>query len=122
MLRHFNQDHVGRWTMATGLAISHVTGSRGAGRKSDPFDVQITQHALRKQQRPKLNRSAMSFFVRFSFGALIAAACVFASLPAFSQSSDTKSGDKPAAAQPADPAKDAQRQVDEFAEATRLVN
>jgi hypothetical protein len=64
----------------------------------------------------------MSFFVRFSFAALIAAACVFASLPAFSQSGDTKSGDKPAAAQPADPAKDAQRQVDEFAEATRLVN
>jgi len=64
----------------------------------------------------------MSFFVRLSFAAFIAAASVFASPPAFDQSGDTKSGDKPAATQPADPAKDAQRQVDEFAEATRLVN
>ena len=43
------------------------------------------------------------------------------SQPTFAQSGDTKSADKPPAAQPADPAKDAQRQVDEFAEATRLV-
>ena len=64
----------------------------------------------------------MSFFVRFSFAVLIAAASVFASLPAFAQGGDAKNGDKPATAQPADPAKDAQRQVDEFAEATRLVN
>src|SRR3954447_15342340 len=53
-LRHFNQDHVERWTTATGLAISHVTGSRGMGRKSDPFGVQITLHACRKQQRSQL--------------------------------------------------------------------
>ena len=59
--------------------------------------------------------------MRFSFAVLLAAASVFASVPAFAQSGDTKAGDKPAAAQPADPAKDAQRQVDEFAEATRLV-
>ena len=63
----------------------------------------------------------MSFLLRLSLALLIAAAAVFASPPAFAQSGDTKSGDKPAAAQPADPAKDAQRQVDEFAEATRLV-
>jgi hypothetical protein len=64
----------------------------------------------------------MSFYVRLSLALLIAAAAAFASLPAFAQTGDTKTGDKPAAAQPADPAKDAQRQVDEFAEATRLVN
>jgi hypothetical protein len=63
----------------------------------------------------------MSFFVRFSFAVLIAAASVFVSLPAIAQSGDAKSSDKPATAQPADPAKEAQRQVDEFAEATRLV-
>ncbi len=63
----------------------------------------------------------MSFFVRFSFAVLIAAASVFASLPAVAQSGDTKSGDKAPTNQPADPAKEAQRQVDEFAEATRLV-
>ena len=60
----------------------------------------------------------MSFFVRFSFAVLFAAASVFA-LPAFAQSGDTKSGDKAPNNQPADPAKEAQRQVDEFAEATR---
>jgi hypothetical protein len=64
----------------------------------------------------------MSFYVRLSLALLIVAAAAFASLPAFAQTGDTKTGDKPAAAQPADPAKDAQRQVDEFAEATRLVN
>ena len=37
-------------------------------------------------------------------------------MPAFAQSGDTKSGDKPSPAQPADAAKEAQRQVDEFAE------
>lgn len=58
----------------------------------------------------------MSFFLRLSFAAVLAAASVFASLPAFAQSVDQKAGDKPA-----DPAKDAQRQVDEFAEVTRLV-
>ena len=63
----------------------------------------------------------MSLFVRFSFAVVLAAASVFAAMPASAQSSDTKSGDKPPAAQPADPAKEAQRQVDEFAEATRLV-
>jgi hypothetical protein len=92
------------------------------GRKSDPFSVQITLHACRETTTIQTHRSAMSFFVRFSFAALTAAACVFVSPPAFAQTGDTKSGDKPAAAQSADPAKDAQRQVDEFAEANRLVN
>jgi len=64
----------------------------------------------------------MSFTVRLSLALSIAAGSMFASLPAVAQNADAKSGDKPAAAQPADAAKDAQRQVDEFAEATRLVN
>ena len=64
----------------------------------------------------------MFFYVRLSLALLIAAGAAFTSPPAFAQPGDPKSGDKPAAAQPADAAKDAQRQVDEFAEATRLVN
>jgi hypothetical protein len=66
----------------------------------------------------------MSFYVyvRLSLALLIAAGAAFTTPPTFAQSGDAKSGDKPAAAQSADPAKDAQRQVDEFAEATRLVN
>jgi len=63
----------------------------------------------------------MSFFLRLSFAALLAAASVLPALPALAQSGDGKANDKPAAAQPADAAKDAQRQVDEFAEASRLV-
>ena len=62
----------------------------------------------------------MSLFLRFSFAALLAAS-VCASLPALAQNGDQKAGDKSPSAQPADPAKEAQRQVDEFAEATRLV-
>ena len=63
----------------------------------------------------------MSFTMRFSFALLIAATATFAS-PASAQNGDNKSGDKPPAAQPADAAKDAQRQVDEFAEASKVVN
>ena len=64
----------------------------------------------------------MSFTVRFSFALLLAATATFASLPASAQNGDNKGGDKPPAAQSADAAKDAQRQVDEFAEASKLVN
>jgi hypothetical protein len=63
----------------------------------------------------------MSFLLRLSLAILLAAVPVFAPEQAFAQGSDTKSSDKPPATQSADPAKDAQRQVDEFAEATRLV-
>jgi hypothetical protein len=62
----------------------------------------------------------MCLIVRTTFAVLLAAAST--SAPAFAQSGDTKPTDKPAAAQPADPAKEAQRQIDEFAEASRLVN
>jgi hypothetical protein len=64
----------------------------------------------------------MSVFLHFSFAALLAAASALAVMPASAQSGDAKGGDKPAAAAPADAAKDAQRQVDEFAEASRVVN
>jgi hypothetical protein len=68
---------------------------------------------------PNSTGPAMSFLLRLSLAVLLVAAPVFASEPTFAQSGDTKSSDKPA--QPADPAKEAQRQADEFAEATRLV-
>lgn len=61
----------------------------------------------------------MSFFVRLSFAVLVAAVSAFAPLAALAQSGDPKAGDKPPAAQ-ADP-KDAQRQVDEFVEASKMV-
>jgi hypothetical protein len=60
----------------------------------------------------------MSLFVRFCLAVLLAAS-VIAPLPALAQSGDSKSTDKPPAV--ADPAKEAQRQVDEFAEASRLM-
>src|SRR4051812_11913063 len=64
----------------------------------------------------------MSVFLRFTFATLLAVSSAFAAVPASAQSGDTKGADKPAAAAPADAAKDAQRQVDEFAEASRVVN
>src|SRR3954468_24204354 len=76
---------------------------------------------IAKQHDPKSTGPIMSFSVRLSLAFLIAATASLASLSASAQNNDAKSGDKPAAAQPADPAKDAQRQVDEFAEASRLV-
>ena len=63
----------------------------------------------------------MSILLRLSLAVLFTAAPVFASQHTHAQSGDAKSSDKPPAVQPADAAKDAQRQVDEFAEATRLV-
>lgn len=59
----------------------------------------------------------MSILMRMSHAGLIAAS-VFAALPAFAQSGDTKTAPAPSAA---DAAKDAQRKVDEFVEASRMV-
>jgi hypothetical protein len=64
----------------------------------------------------------MSLVLRLSFAALLAAASVFASLPASAQSGESKGGDKQSAGQAADAAKEAQRQIDEFAEASRMVS
>jgi hypothetical protein len=64
----------------------------------------------------------MSLVSRLSFAALFAAASIFASQSALAQSGDSKAGDKLTPAQQADAAKEAQRQVDEFAEASRLVS
>jgi hypothetical protein len=61
----------------------------------------------------------MSLFVRFCLVVLLAAASVISPLPALAQSGDSKNTDKPPAA--ADPAKEAQRQADEFAEASHLM-
>jgi hypothetical protein len=91
--------------------------SCGASRKSDPFSVQTTHN--RKQQRLKSTGPLMSPFVRLGSAAVLLAATLVAALPALAQSGDSKNTDKPPAA--ADPAKEAQRQVDEFAEASRLV-
>ena len=92
MLRHFNQDHVGRWTTAVGLAISDVTGSRGMGRKSDPFGVQITQHVHRETTTTQTQPvRPCPFIVRLSLALLIAAGAAFIFPPAFAQSGDTKS-------------------------------
>jgi hypothetical protein len=61
---------------------------------------------------------------RLSLAALLAASCLFASLPASAQSSETKPADKPAdkpaQAQPVDP--DAQRKADEFTQAAREIS
>lgn len=64
----------------------------------------------------------MSLDLRILAAAILAA--VLASPPnaAFAQSAETKPAEKPAAGQPADAAKDPQKQVDEFAEASRMVS
>ena len=64
----------------------------------------------------------MSLFLRLTLAALFAAASTLACLPASAQSGDTKSNDKAAAPSAADAAKEAQRQVDEFAEASRTIS
>jgi hypothetical protein len=53
---------------------------------------------------------------------MLAASLACASLPAFAQSGDSKAGDKSPAGQAADAARETQRQIDEFAEAARLVS
>lgn len=64
----------------------------------------------------------MAFFSRQSLVALIAAASMLACQPAFAQGGgDAKGGDK-AAPQATDAAKEAQRQVEEFAEAARQLS
>jgi hypothetical protein len=57
--------------------------------------------------------------LRLSLAALLAASCLFASLPATAQNNEAKPSDKPAQSQPD---ADAQRRADEFAEAARQVS
>jgi hypothetical protein len=60
----------------------------------------------------------MCFLTRVWFAALLVAASVFSASSSFAQGSDAKGATTP----PADAAKDAQRRVDEFTEASKLVN
>jgi hypothetical protein len=64
----------------------------------------------------------MSVFLRLSLAAAFAATVTLVCLPASAQSSDTKAGDKAATTPPADAAKEAQRQIDEFAEASKAIS
>jgi len=64
----------------------------------------------------------MPSLLRPFLAALVMAALVAASVPSFAQSGDSKGGDKTTPAPAAEAAKEAQRRVDEFAEASRLVN
>jgi hypothetical protein len=108
--------------MAAGLAISARSSAR---RKPQNRPIRWAENATtssQSKQQINLTGTAMSLRLRNSFAALLAAACILASLPASAQSGDGKSGDKPPAAQTPDAAKEAQRQVDEFAEAARMVS
>lgn len=62
----------------------------------------------------------MSLSLRLLPVALVAAAFLLSPAASIAQSNDTKPQEKPA--QPSDPAKDAQRRIDEFAEAAAKVN
>jgi hypothetical protein len=66
--------------------------------------------------------AVMSIPTRILSAALVAAITMSAPIGAFAQSGDTKPGDKPAAGQAADPAKESQKRADEFAEAAAQVN
>jgi hypothetical protein len=72
----------------------------------------------REQEQPTQTGSAMFLLKRMLVAAYLMAALVAASTPGFAQGGETKSTSPPAT----DPAKDAQRRVDEFAEASRTVN
>ncbi len=58
--------------------------------------------------------------LRLSLAALLAASCLFASLPASAQNNDAKPADKPAQGQPTDEGQ--QRRAEEFAEAARQIS
>jgi len=64
----------------------------------------------------------MPSLLRPLLAALVMAALVATCVPSFAQSGDSKGGDKTTPAPAAEAAKEAQRRIDEFAEASRLVN
>jgi hypothetical protein len=64
----------------------------------------------------------MSLLLRATRAGLAMAILALSLTPALAQSSEPKPGNKAAPAQSPEAAKEAQRQVEEFAEATRLVN
>jgi hypothetical protein len=64
----------------------------------------------------------MLFALRLLLPALVTMALAVPYTPSLAQSGDAKGGDKGTPTQPAEAAKEAQRRIDEFAEAARLVN
>jgi septal ring-binding cell division protein DamX len=86
--------------------------------------IRRTDIAMDQSRNSNKKNDPMSPLLRSSLAAVFAASCLFAVLPAMAQGGDTKAadkpGDKPAQAQPADA--DAQRRIDEFAEAARQVS
>ena len=105
--------------------FGNLSSERFARRKPQIGPIRCSDNAtqpIAKQQRPKLNRSGHVSLRAFQPSpSLLRRRLLLLPLPALAQSGDAKSSDKPPAAQPADAAKEAQRQVDEFAEASRLV-
>src|SRR4051812_46032664 len=107
MLRHFNQDQAGRWTIPIGLAISRGRMLAPRGPQIGPIRCSDnpTQHS-RNNSVPTIGL-AMSLFVRFTLASLLVAMALFAPRQTFAQSGDAKSSDKPPVAQPGDAAKEA---------------
>ena len=64
----------------------------------------------------------MSLPLRLAFATLLATVTLSTSTSGFAQSGEQKGAEKPSSAKPVDAAKEAQRQVDEFAEASRVVS
>jgi hypothetical protein len=119
----FKQSYVKRWTKNSGLAIC-CNGRPRDAQAAKPAHSMCRQRdtTIAAKQRLKQPGSAMLLKLRTSFAAVFAASALAASLPAFAQSGDTKAGDKLTPAQAAEAAKEAQRQIDEFAEAARVVS
>lgn len=102
--------------------FGNLSSQKIVRRKPQIGPIRCSDNATRPSHNNNDSNSTgpvMSLFVRFCLVVLLAATSVIAPLPALAQSGDTKNTDKPPPA--ADPAKEAQRQVDEFAEASRLM-
>jgi hypothetical protein len=96
---------------------------RGARRKSDLFGIQKSRPSIARFGDATIIGTAMSSTLRVLHAAVCVAALALASVPAAAQGSDAKGTDKNTAAPSAEAAaKEAQRKIDEFAEAARLVN
>ena len=121
-LRHFNQGRARVLDKATGLAISASQRSFGASRKSDPFGVQIARHALRETTATSNNRSGHVLPSCVSASpAVLAALALLLPCRLWPKAAIAKSSRQAARGPAGGSAKEAQRQVDEFAEASRLM-
>ena len=122
-LRNFNQERLGCWYKGVrfGKLARAAVGAARAAKPTDSAYI-LRNTPIATLEHLNLAGLTMSAFSRVFLATLLVAASMLVCMPSFAQSGEPKAGDKATPAQAAEAAKEAQRRIDEFADAARLIS